>query len=186
MSCLAGDFAFVMKPNVGLHFHMKKQRLLSRRQLESSLEELWEFRIEKAYFVDSDGNETSHLPQGLWPLFISAEPVAQDRVEAGYVYQSFIIPEESGMHFAHSALSILINFSMGFKEKIHWRKQLDEHKFPVDFKSFREAAVNGIKEGFVKYIFYQKPGEIPPFLTHLETPKELQQAMLSGKLTFNS
>jgi hypothetical protein len=43
----------------------------------------------------------------------------------------------------------------------------DEHKFPVDFKLFREAAIQGIEKGFVKYVLYQKPEKIPSFLKHL-------------------
>lgn len=153
MSFLAGDFVYVMQPNVGLHFHIKKERLVSTKQINgSSHEEKWLTRIEKAFFSNSHGNKVSKLPPGLWPLFISAEPISEDRVEDEYIYQSFVISKDSGMHFAHTALPILITFFMDIEDKIHWRKQLDEHNFPVDFKIFREAASKGIKKGFVKYV----------------------------------
>ena len=87
------------------------------------------------------------------------------------------------MHFAHTALSVLINFSMGFKGKIHWRKHLDEYRFPVDFKLFYEAAIHGIKDGFVRNVLYQKPEKIPPFLKHLKTPAEWQRTVTGGELT---
>jgi Holliday junction resolvase len=173
MSYLAGDFVYVMQPNVGLHFHFKKERLVSKKQLDASSREVkWLTRIEKAFFVNSEGKKVSKLPSGLWPLFISAEPVSEDRVEDDYIYQSFVISKDSGMHFAHSALPILINFFMDIEDKIHWRKQLYEHNFPVDFNIFSEAASKGIKKGFVKYVIYQKPFKIPPFLKHLEKAEQ--------------
>ncbi len=173
MSCLAGDFAYVMKPKVGLHFHLKKERLISKKQIDSSsLEEQWVIRIEKAFFVNSEGNEMAKLPPGLWPLFISAEPISEDRFEGDYIYQSFVISEDSGMHFAHVSLPILLDFFMDVEDKIHWRKHLTEHKFPVGFEIFKEAASTGIKEGFVKYVLYQQPSEIPRFLKNLDIAEQ--------------
>ena len=177
MSFLAGDFVYVMQPNIGLHFHMKKEKLVSKNQIdESSREEKWLIRIEQAFFANANGNKVSKLPPGLWPLFISSEPVSEDRVEDEYIYQSFIIPENSGMHFAHTALPILITFFMDDEEKIHWRKHLDDHNFPVDFKVFSEAASKGIKKGFVRYIIHQQPAEVPFFY------KNRKNAEPSGEL----
>jgi len=56
--------------------------------------------------------------------------------------------------------------------KIHWRKHLTEHKFPVGFEIFKEAASKGIKEGFVKCVLYQRPSEMPPFLKNLDTAEQ--------------
>ena len=92
LSCLAGDFVYVMKPKVGLHFHLKKERLVSKQQIDSSSsEEKWVVRIEKAFFSNSEGKEVSKLPPGLWPLFISAEPISEEGFEGDYIYHSFVI-----------------------------------------------------------------------------------------------
>lgn len=176
MSFLAGDFVYVMQPNVGLHFHFKKERLVSKKQInDSSREEKWLTRIEQAFFANAHGNKVSKLPPGLWPLFISAEPIPEDRVEDEYIYQSFIIPKDSGMHFAHTALPILITFFMDIEEKIHWRKHLDEHNFPVDFKIFSEAASKGIKKGFVRYVLHQQPVKVPSFLKNKEKAEQRRE-----------
>ncbi len=169
MSYLAGDFVYVMKPNVGLHFVMKKERIVSAKSTgKSSREEQWLVRIEKAYFTNSEGIETTKLPSGLWPLFISAEPEPEDRIEEDCVYQSFVIPESQGMKFAHAALPVLINFSMTTDEKIHWRKELVSHKYPVEIKQFYDTAKEGIAKGYVKYVFHLQPTEIPSFLEDLK------------------
>ena len=169
MSCLAGDFVYVMKTNVGLHFHLKKESLVSKQQTDSSSsEEQWVVRIEKAFFTNSEGNESSKLSPGLWPLFISAEPVSEEIFEGDYIYQSFVISKDSGMQFAHAALPTLLTFITDTEDKIHWRKHLNEHRFPVDFKIFQEAASKGIKKGFVKYVLYQRPAKMPPFLQKFE------------------
>lgn len=165
LSHLAGDFAYKMKPNVGLHFHLKKEELVSSDQKTPSYrEEKWKIRIEKASFLNSEGKEHSTLQPGLWPLFISAEPVSVERFENDIIHQSFVISEESGMHFAHSALPILLTFFMDTEEKIHWRKHLNEHKFPVDFKTFYDAASAGLKENIVRYVIHQEPFKTPKFL----------------------
>ena len=169
MSFLAGDFAYVLKPNVGLHFVMKKEKLVAQKTTgEEAKEQQGLVRIEEAYFTNSEGSQTSNLPSGLWPLLISAEPEPQDKVEEDYIYQRFVIPENSGIKFAHAALPVLLNFSNNEEEKIHWRKQLEEHKYPVEFKLFYEAAQAGIEKKYVQYIFHLKPREIPNFLKDLE------------------
>ncbi len=168
MSFLAGDFAYVMKPNVGLHFVMKKEKLVEQKSTgKQSKEEQWLVRIEKAYFTNSEGTEFTNLPSGLWPLFISAEPEGRDRVEDDYIYQSFVIPENQGIKFAHSALPVLLNFSNDEQEKIHWRKQLEEHQYPVESKVFYAAAKAGIEKKCMQYIFHVEPAEIPYFLKDL-------------------
>jgi Holliday junction resolvase len=169
LSHLAGDFVYKMEPNVGLHFHLKKENLVSSEQIDPSYrEEKWQVRIEQASFVNSGGKELSTLHAGLWPLFISAEPVSEERFERDIIHQSFVIPEDSGMHFAHSALPILLTFFMDTEEKIHWRKHLNDHKFPVHFKTFYEAASEGLKDNFVRYVIHQQPYKIPQFLEHIK------------------
>lgn len=165
MSCLVGDFLYVMKENVGLHFVLRKERLVETYETGmNSHEEKWLTRVEKAFFTNSVGLKSSKLPAGLWPLFISAEPESQDRVEKDHIFQSFIIPENQGMKCAHVALSVLINFSMKNDDRIHWRKQLEEHKYPVEIKQFYDAAQKGIKKGYVRYIFRLQPVSVPEFL----------------------
>ena len=165
LSHLAGDFVYKMERNVGLHSYMKKEELVSTEQITPSYrEEKWKIRIEKASFVNSEGNNLPNLHPGLWPLFISAEPVSEERFEDDIIHQSFVIPKDSGMHFAHSSLPILLTFFMDNEEKIHWRKHLNEHKFPVDFKTFYEAASAGLKDKFVRYVIHQEPFNMPKFL----------------------
>ncbi len=174
MSFLAGDFGYVFKPNVGLHFVMKKEELIDQKSTGgSSKEQQWLVKIEKAYFRNSEGIETTNLPSGLWPLFISAEPeAAHGKVEQDYIYQSFVIPENNGIKFAHTALPILLNFSNNEEEKIHWRKQLVEHHYPVEYTVFCDAAKAGIEKKFIQYIFHVQPLELPSFLKELKITEQ--------------
>ena len=165
MGLLAGDFAYKMKPKVGLHFVMKKERMVTGDDIDrDTREETGSAIIEKAFFTNSEGVVASKMPNGLWPLFLSAGPESVDRVETDRIYQSFIIPENQGISFAHAALPVLINFTSKSDEKIHWRKQLEEHHFPVEIELFNEAAKEGIKEGYVQYVLHLQPVKIPEFL----------------------
>jgi len=173
MSYLAGDFAYKIKPNVGFHFVMKKEKLVAEKSTnERSKEQQWQVRIEKAYFTNSEGSEFTKLPDGFWPLLISADLESHDRVEHDNIYQSFVIPENHGLKYAHTALPVLLYFSNQNEEKIHWRKQLEEHNYPVEYKVFYDAAGAGIQEKFIQYIFHIKPFEIPNFLKELEATEQ--------------
>ncbi len=174
MSYLAGDFVYIMKPYVGLHFVMRKEKFVSEKNTNDGLrEEEWLMRIEKAYFTNFDGAETTNLPTGLWPLFISAEPEFEDRIQGDHIYWSFIIPENQGIKFAHAALPTLINFSMKNDDKIHWRKELIKHQYPVAIQQFYDAAKEGIEKGYVKYIIHQQPSEVPSFLEDIRNTEQL-------------
>ena len=174
MSCLAGDFLYVMKANVGLHFVIRKEHLVETTETSTnSHEEKWLTIIEKAFFTNSEGLESSNLPVGLWPLFISAGPESQDRIEKDYIFQSFVIPKNQGIKYAHVALSILINFSMKKGDRIHWRKQLDDHKYPVEIKQLYDSAQKGIKKGYVSYIFHLQPVSVPEFLEDVMKTKQI-------------
>ena len=169
LNLLAGDFSYLMKPNVGLHFVLKKERLVSETGSdENGLGQEWIGRIVEAFFTNSEGQKVPSLPSGLWPLFISAGPKPQNRVEGNLVYHSFVIPENQGWNLAHCALPVLMKFTMKNANNIHWRKQLVEHKFPVKIKQFYMAAQKGIKEGYVQYVFHIKPPNIPDFLKGVE------------------
>jgi len=64
MSFLAGDFVYIMKPNVGLHFILKKERLVEERALDSSSrEEQWLARVEEAYFTNSEGQKSLQIAE---------------------------------------------------------------------------------------------------------------------------
>ncbi len=168
MSYLAGDFAYFMKPNVGLHFVMKKMELISKKTLtKKSFSEQWRGKIVEAYFTDAKGVKNTKLPDGLWPLFISTNPEPQDRIEKDFIYQSFVITENSGMAFAYKVLSTLTSLSTEENNKIHWRKKLIDHRFPIDFKYLNDAVYKGLEMGYIRYVFELQPVIIPSFLKDL-------------------
>ena len=154
-----------MRPKVGLHLDITKERLISEKQLsDSEQEEHWQCRIRDAYFLNEAGQRASRLRTGLWPLFISACPEARDEVTEGSIHQQFSIPDKPDIHFAHAALPILIAFSAKEEAPLLWRKQLDGGSFPVKFEVFRKAATEGIRDGFVQVVLDQKPVNTPEFI----------------------
>ena len=165
LSCLAGDFGYVMKPNVGLHFIMRMKHLIGKTEEEGKGQvEHWTAKIQEAYFTDSSGRKSTHLPSGLWPLFIASGPERCDREEGNLAHHSYVISGDQGMVFAHGALPVLINFQQK-DDKVHWRKQLIEHKYPVGIDQFYQASQEGIKENFVQYVLHIRPSKLPAFLT---------------------
>ncbi len=165
MGILAGDFAYAMRPKVGLHIEITKERLLlTEQRSDSAREEHWQCRIRDAYFLNEAGQRSSRLRSGLWPLFISACPEARDEVTESSIHQQFCIPNEPDIHFAHAALPILIAFSAKEESPVLWRKQLHEGNYPVKFDVFREAATQGVQDGFVRVVLDQVPVDTPEFI----------------------
>lgn len=68
--------------------------MVSTDQVTTSYrEERWKIRIENASFVHSQVKEQMRLQHGLWPLFISAEPVPEEHFEKDVIHQNFVIPD---------------------------------------------------------------------------------------------
>ena len=165
MGMLAGDFAFVMRGNVGLHLELKKEHLIAETQRSpTEREETWNLRVTDAFFINSFGDRMTCLRRGLWPLFLSAGPESANEVRESSIHQQFCIPEEPGIHFAHAALPVLIAFSGAEKTRVEWRKQLEHGDFPVQFDDISRAATEGIKDGFVQHVLHQQPVTKPTFL----------------------
>lgn len=161
---LAGDFSAGLRRGVGLHFRMRKEEKLSEILEGSVRDETWKLRIDDAYFTNADGRRLRHLGPGIWPFFITAQSNEDSRSDDTHIYQSFVIPPEEPMVWAHQALIVLLSFQAPEARPIPWRKILQKHALPVDVEVLRQAVVAGLSERIVRRVVDMVPHTKPEFV----------------------
>jgi Holliday junction resolvase len=163
LGLLAGDFAFVMQPGVGLHLLIEKEVLEGVEETESGRSEKWKGTVAKAYFTDGDGYHLSKLSGGVWPLFLASPFVAMTHDEGTHVLQSFVIQEEATIEFAHRAVTTLLQIGTPEETEIDWRRVLKKNAVPTSAQTLRIAAAGGLSSRLVKYVFDVQPKTMPSF-----------------------
>lgn len=160
MSALAGDFSYVFRPGVGLHFKLEKlEKVPSNKAGTVS----WHLRIQEAYFTDADGNRLKTLGRGIWWMFIGTGQETETVEHGDYFDYRFLMTEESPMQAAHRLLP-LVTMGLGATKAVPWRKLMEDHKFAVDGPTLAAEASRAIDRKIIRYVFQLKPAETPAFL----------------------
>ena len=96
-------------------------------------------------------------------LCLGQDSELEDRGDV--VVQSYLIPDDSTMQFAHRALAILAGItSRG--NRVHWRKMLEQGSVPpLAQVNIRDAAQQALEAGFLQYGFLTRPQSMPAFMT---------------------
>jgi Holliday junction resolvase len=162
LGLLAGDFAIVFRGGVGLH--LKSRKIEAKPNEEKEGEEVWLLQIEDAYFTNGEGSRVEKLGSGLWSLFLSA-PIEEKQTHAGetHILQSFVVPPETRMQFAHRALAVLLEFQKPKDQPLRWREVLMSYHVPIESSVLRKAAEDGISQRIVRYVATQSPHTKPDF-----------------------
>ncbi|MDQ3706701.1 MAG: hypothetical protein M3437_16070 [Chloroflexota bacterium] len=164
MSILAGDFAFVPCAGVGLHLHIRKLEVLGETVTDSGLQQEWMGVIEDVYFTNGNRDRVTKLSPGLWPLLLSCDQVEQVDIKDAEFVQSFVVEEEEPMQHAHVAFTILTYLKNEHEQTLRWRQLLRAYNLPTEAPILRKAATDGIKKGFIRYVFDIVPNTRPAFL----------------------
>lgn len=139
MSQLVGDFSVVFKPNIGLHFVLRKNHKISTSTGEPG-SELWQMTIEDAYFTASDGARITELGAGLWALLLCA-PLEEntEHVDDARVRLNFTISEQMQGEWAHRMLPALVRSKLNKDQAINWRHVLYSRNLPIKFDLLKDA-----------------------------------------------
>jgi len=164
MSQLVGDFSVVFKPNIGLHFVLRKNYRISTSTDETKAE-LWQMTIEDAYFTASDGARITELGTGLWALLLCA-PLEEntDQIDNARVRLSFTIAEKMQGEWAHRMLPTLVRLNLNKEHDINWRHVLYGRNLPIKFDLLKEAIFNDATKGIIEYTLEAQPHTKPAFL----------------------
>lgn len=157
---LAGDFSYVFRKGVGLHFKLKK---IKKGKSAHPSEETWRLKITDAYFTNDKGNHLNTLGPGIWWLFLGCDQETETDEKQDFFYHRFIINSESPMQAAHRLLT-LVTAGLQPPEPVPWRKLLREHSFKIYGPELLQKARSAKLNNIMKYVFHLKPTEIPEFL----------------------
>lgn len=160
MCGLAGDFSYVFRPGVGLHFKFQK---LEKPPPENQNGDTWHLRVQEAYFTDATGQRLNTLGPGIWWMFLGAEQETETDDHPGHFDHRFVMVEESPMQAAHRLLP-LVTMGLGSDQPVPWRRLMEEHSFAIDGAALAAEARAAIERNIVRYVFHQQPAELPTFL----------------------
>ena len=111
----------------------------------------------------------SGLPHGLWLLLLSIEQDVSTEDAGSHVTQSFVVPDEMPMQWAHRVLITLLQIAAPDEDStIRWRGILQGQGIPASRGLIRKAAEDGIETGFVQYVIDQVPETRPAFLARMD------------------
>ena len=164
LGSLAGDFSAGLRAGVGLHFKMRKEEKLAEAVEGNVRHETWQLRIDDAYFADADGRRQQRRGPGIWPFFLAAQSDADSKSDETHICQSFVVPPEQPMVWAHQALIVLLGFQTAEERSLRWRQILQQHALPIDITTLRESAVAGLSERIVQRVVDMRPHTMPEFM----------------------
>jgi hypothetical protein len=150
---LAGDFTFALRPDVGLHMHVRKFVELAADGAVG--------QIERAYFADGEGNEYD-IAVGLFQLLACFPTVHEIAEDETFFNQSFVVPSGGAAEFAHRCLIQLIA-TFGNTRPQTWRAYVQGSALPSVANNFHET-ITGLGPAFVSYVYGIRPAEMPAFL----------------------
>ncbi len=107
LGILAGDVAYVLMPDVGVHFELNKEHMLSREENTDGWNEQWKMRIERAYITDGKNNHRIDLHPETQQLIATWPLEDREKHTENKILKSFVVGE-SHAQFAHTALVHLL------------------------------------------------------------------------------
>lgn len=169
LGALAGDFIVQLQPGLGMKLTLHNVHSLTTdiQTDESSTAVLLE--IADAEFIAPSGEPIRKLGAGIWTLFWATGPTEeQEEIDQGYKIK-LSIPPHGASAWAHAAITTILALdegAAGAPSPFHWHRILQKRNYPITSSALNEAAVDGIKDGTVRYLFRQIPDVSPRFLAH--------------------
>ncbi|MCH8497828.1 MAG: hypothetical protein LAT63_05095 [Marinobacter sp.] len=164
LGILAGDFAYTLAANSGVHISCKKEDLVSTVKSENVESQYWNVIIDDVYFT----NRLSERIESLSPLAQKIFP-SWDLDESEEVTDTHIIihcvADETSMLFAHMALTRILKFESPVEEtSVHWRSILATNNSLARLENFREGIMENLRKKIVYHVLEPQPQNLPSFL----------------------
>jgi len=163
LGILAGDFSYSLEPGIGLHFLIKKEKLISTEEMDNGKTEQWQMRIEDVCFTDASGKIIRKLPSQVQQLFVTWDLEEAEKHTDTHITMSHLVAEGS-MLFAHMALVRLLNWQTPSDQNIHWRVLLHGSNIVKGIDNFKDAVQEAMEYKIVRTVINQKPQSEPEFV----------------------
>lgn len=163
LGVLAGDVAYKLKPGAGIHLRMNKEEMVATEPSDNGFTETWQMRIGNVAF-SRGGGERCKLDGETAQLLATWDLESTEDHHPDHINQSFVVPEETNMQFAHRALVHLLEWEAGRNSRASWRSLLGAPEITRTIKKFSAALERGLEEGVVSHVFHLQPPDQPDFL----------------------
>ncbi|MFK2876396.1 hypothetical protein [Rhodanobacter hydrolyticus] len=164
LGALVGDVAYNIGKGAGVHFRIRKKKLLSISEVDGEHVENWEMMMEEVKITDFNGNQRTDLTGEVKSLFFAWDLEArQEHVEPD-IWVHFVA-ENEGMQFAHMALVRLLQWESSNEARPDWRSLLVKKQVTRSIADFSAVLEKAMEQHVVYYIFRVRPHEMPVFLS---------------------
>ena len=164
LGVLAGDVAYKIASGAGLRFRCKKEQLIGRQDVEGTVTEQWQMRIDEVGFMASGGEPAPHLDPDVTTLFTTWDLAEEQSYGDTHIELRFVAGQDNGMMFGHMALTHLLHWSLPQGAAINWRHAIRRDAVVSNMTNFRRALERGLEQRVVHLILDQQPQTWPVFL----------------------
>lgn len=150
MGELLGDYLVVPYEDIGLHFKLRKDSVISQQEDST----LWQTDCESIYVTGEERKELYHYQIDLWLYFFSM-PMEQKKSETdSHIIVSFI-PSPNRNVFAQS-IPIRLMHSLVDME-INWLQKIKDQDFKANYETLYSSWEVSIEDRVIRNIFHVKP-----------------------------
>lgn len=164
LGVLAGDFAYTVSENSGVHICCRKERLISTEDTEDGKSLMWQTYIDDVYFTNGSCEQLRNLSPLAQKIFHSWDLEESNEDTNSHINLHYTSPPNM-MLFAHMALTKTLRFESQYKEnKVHWRSVLSNNSSLAHLENFRAGIDENLKKGIVHLVLEPEPENMPGFL----------------------
>ena len=164
LGVLAGDVAYKIASGAGLSLRCKKEHLVSREEIDGTVTEQWQMRIDEVGFMVSGGKPVDHLDADVTTLFTTWDLSERQLHSDTHIDLRFIADDDDSMMFGHMALTHLLHWSLPRGATVNWRHAIRRDAVVSNMTNFRRALNSGLEQKVVHLILNQQPQTWPEFL----------------------
>ncbi len=164
LGVLAGDVAYKISPEAGVHLRFKKEKLIDTEKTDDGFTEQWQMRVDKVGFTSADGKPTDALDDEVTTLFTTWDLTERQIHSDTHIEMQFVATDDDGMMFGHMALVHLLNWSLPDGASINWRHTIRRDSVVRNMSNFTQALQRALEQKVVRIILNQQPQSWPEFL----------------------
>lgn len=164
LGVLAGDVAYKIGADAGVHLRFRKDKLLGTEKTEDGHTEQWAMTIDEVAFTDYEGNRRADLDGEVQSLFAAWDLEEKEEHTDSHIHIRFVAGNE-GMQFAHTALVHLLSWESPHDDRPHWRGLLRREQVTANVANFSAALEAAFRQKVVSHIFHVQPHAMPAFLS---------------------
>ena len=173
LGLLAGDIAYTLQPEAGVHFDLVKEELVGVEEADKNKIETWKMRISAVYFTGKGGRRLAGLHSETQQLLATWDLESKEDHAPDRILQSFVAGD-GGIQFAHVALVHLLGWEGRNVGRLAWRQLLHAPQITRTIGDFGRALDRGLKEGLVRLILHQRPQTVPDFWAPDPRPSDVE------------